>query len=103
MTPNPVAWTDELKTLYGKPPYRPNESDGWNVLLKDYAQAVRRVVKDQRVPLVDVYRLFGEYAAGPGHELNDLMFDGMHPASSGHALIADHLFKRLKELGREQP
>ena len=102
MTPNPVAWTDELKRVYGKPPYRPDQPDGWNVLLKDYSQAVRRVAKDQQVPLVDTYRLFTEYSAAPGHNLNDLMLDGMHPADLGHAIIADHLMARLKELEREK-
>jgi lysophospholipase L1-like esterase len=103
MTPNPVAWTDELKRLYGKPPYRPDQPDGWNVLLKDYSQAVRRIAKDQQVPLVDTYRLFTEYSAAPGHNLNDLMLDGMHPANSGHTIIADHIMARLKELEREKP
>src|SRR5262249_36768646 len=96
MTPNPVAWTDDLKRLYGKPPYRPGEPDGWNVLLKDYAEAVRRIAKGKQVPLVDTYFLFTEYAAQPGHALNDLMADGMHPNDVGHAIIADHLLPPIK-------
>jgi len=99
MTPNPVAWTDELKKLYAKPPYRPDDPDGWNVLLKDYAEAVRRVAKARNVTLVDTYQFFQAYAARPGHDLNDLMIDGMHPGDSGHAIIADHLMELVKTIG----
>ncbi len=95
MTPNPVVWTDELKKLYGKPPYRPDEPDGWNVLLKNYAQAVRAVAKDRGVPLVDTYSLFTEYASRPGHNLNNLMVDGMHPSDPGHAIIANHIVNMM--------
>jgi lysophospholipase L1-like esterase len=95
MTPNPVAWTDELIKLYGKPPYRPNEPNGWNVLLKNYAQVVRAVAKDQCVRLVDTYALFAEYASRPNHNLNDLMLDGMHPSNPGHEIIANHLMKLI--------
>jgi lysophospholipase L1-like esterase len=99
MTPNPVAWTDELKKLYGKPPYRPDDADGWNVLLKEYAQAVRRVAESNDVPLVDTYRLFQAYAAEPGHALNDLMSDGMHPNDAGHDIIADQVALLLASAG----
>jgi lysophospholipase L1-like esterase len=98
ITPNPVAWTDNLKELYGRPPYRPDDPDGWNVFLKDYAQAARRVAKACRVPLVDVYQLFQKYASEPGHSLNDLMLDGMHPNDLGHTIVANHLIEVLKNL-----
>jgi lysophospholipase L1-like esterase len=109
MTPNPVAWTDQLKELYAKPPYRPDEPDGWNLLLKDYAQAVRRVAKTQKVPLVDTYEFFQDHAARPDHDLNELMTDGMHPNNLGQELIADHLMKILapslsvRKLGGNKP
>ncbi|MFA6245210.1 MAG: exo-alpha-sialidase, partial [Candidatus Hydrogenedentales bacterium] len=31
MTPNPMAWTAELREMYGKPPYLPKQPDGFNV------------------------------------------------------------------------
>jgi len=98
MTPNPVGWTDRLKELYGKPPYRPEDPDGWNVVLKDYAQAARRVARARRVPLVDVYRVFESYAAKPGRNLNDLMLDGMHPNDLGHTIIANLLIEAIQNI-----
>lgn len=103
MTPNPVAWTDELKKLYASPPYRPDDADGWNVLLKDYAEAVRRIAAAREVPLVDTDRLFRAYAAEPGHDLHDLMTDGMHPNDAGHAIIAVHLAGLIRTTPMSSP
>jgi len=91
LTPNPVAWTDELKALYNKLPYRTTEPDGWNTLLKDYAGTVHHVARTRHVPLVDIYQMFQQYGAGPERNLNDLMVDGMHPNSTGHSMIAEKL------------
>lgn len=93
MTPNPVGWTDELKSLYDKAPYRPDEPNGWNVHLTDYALAVRQFAKDRNLPLIDTYQLFQSYAARPGKCLNDLLIDGMHPNDAGHAIIAGQLLQ----------
>lgn len=98
LTPNPVAWTERLKELYGKPPYRPEDPDGWNVILRDYAQAARRVAKACMVPLVDTYRLFQKYASDSGHNLNDLMLYGMHPNDLGHTIVANHLIEFIRNL-----
>jgi lysophospholipase L1-like esterase len=98
LTPNPCAWTDELRRLWAKPPYRPDDPDGWNVLLKDYAAAAREVATARRVPLVDVYQLFQTYAASEGHNLNDLLLDGMHPNDAGQAIIAEHVAKTIETL-----
>lgn len=91
MTPNPMCWTDELKKLYGKPPYDPNDPDGFNVLLRAYAEAIRQIARQEKVPLVDVLTAFDRHAAAPGGSLDALLLDGMHPNSRGHRLIADGL------------
>lgn len=96
ITPNPIAWTDELKALYGNPPYRPDDPDGWNVILKDYVAVVRRVARTLNVPLVDTYQLFKSYAAAGGHDLHDLLLDGMHPNDLGHKIIADRLIDIIR-------
>jgi lysophospholipase L1-like esterase len=88
LTPNPVSWTSDLVRLYGKPPYEPENPDGWNVLLKQYAQAVREIAEKENVRLVDVDGLFRRYASQPGHRPGDLLQDGMHPNDEGHELIA---------------
>jgi lysophospholipase L1-like esterase len=96
LTPNPVAWTPELRKLYAGPPYKPDEPDGWNVLLKDYAAAVREVAAEQRVALVDVDRLFRDAASVPGRRLHDLLSDGMHPNDRGHDLIAEQVAQAVE-------
>ena len=81
------------KEFYGKPPYRPDDTDGWNILLKEYAEVGRRVTKSHGVALVDFYKIFKTYGGQEGHDLNDLMLDGMHPNDLGHSLIADSLLE----------
>lgn len=95
LTPNPVAWTPELRELYGKPPYQPENPDGWNVWLRQYAQAVREVAAQDHVSLVDVDQIFRNYADKPGHHLEGLLVDGMHPNDVGHQLIGDQILKLL--------
>jgi lysophospholipase L1-like esterase len=95
MTPNPVRWTPELRQLYSSPPYDPSDPDGWNVLLRDYAAAVRRLAAAEKVELVDVYTAFEHYGAQPGQSMDDLLLDGMHPNARGHRLIADLILHRL--------
>lgn len=36
MTPNPLYWSATTLKLYGKPPYRAEDADGFNVVLRDY-------------------------------------------------------------------
>lgn len=88
LTPNPCRWTPELKKTYGKPPYRVDDGDGLNVVLKEYAEAVRQVAQNRRTPLVDVYARFQQIGATPGQTTDDLLLDGMHPNARGHQLIA---------------
>ena len=107
LTPNPVAWTPELKRRYGKPPLNPDDPDGYNVFVKQYAGVVRKVAAAWNVPLVDVYRLFDDYARSDRNRLHDLTLDGMHPNDRGHRMIADHLVTIIRPLTstrcKEQP
>jgi len=84
MTPNPLRWTPKLKQLYGKPPYNPDDANGFNLLLQDYAAAVRAIAKEEQVPLIDIDRAMKA-------KIDDLLLDGMHPNAAGHRLIADRL------------
>ena len=95
MTPNPVRWTARLRELYPGPPYDPTDPDGWNVLLREYAETVRQLAREEKVRLVDVYGAFEEYGRAPGQSIDDLLLDGMHPNSRGHRLIADLLMDEL--------
>ena len=98
LTPNPLRWTEKLRGLYGKPPYLPGNPDGFNVLLKTYAQAVRDVAKQTGTPLADVYAAFQAYGAEPNHSVDDLLLDGMHPNQKGHRIVADLLRRQLGAL-----
>ncbi|MEZ6130332.1 MAG: GDSL-type esterase/lipase family protein [Planctomycetaceae bacterium] len=98
MTPNPLQWTPGMRKLYGKPPYQPDQSTGFNVRLVHYSQKVRELAKTENVPLVDVERLFEEYGMQDGKSVDDLLLDGVHPNDSGHRLVADHLMTELLKL-----
>ncbi len=74
----------------------PNQLGGgyaaWrNDLLGEYAQAVRHVAAAEGVELLDVWKMFGDYAAVPGHSMDDLLLDSMHPNQAGHQMIGDAL------------
>lgn len=95
MTPNPLRWSEKTKELYGKPPYDPNDPDGFNLLLKDYVAAVRELAQAKGVPLVDVWAAFHEKAAGRDGGLDSLLLDGMHPNQDGQRIMADLLLEKL--------
>ncbi len=94
MTPNPMRWTPKLRQLYGKSPYDPAKPDGFNIILKQYAEAVRQLAKEKQVNLVDVYGIYEAYDRQPNHSMDELLLDGMHPNQKGQRLAAD----RLKEM-----
>lgn len=98
MTPNPMRWTPHLKELYGKPPYDTDDLRGFNVLLDNYADVVRQIARDKRVPLVDVFTLFEDYGQANGRSVDELLLDGMHPNAAGHRLISERLAPEIAAL-----
>jgi len=91
MTPNPGRWTPELLNKYGKDPYDVSDPWGFNLKNAEYAESVRRIAGEQRVPLLDVYRHYLDYDAIEGRDAEDLLLDGMHPNEKGHRMVADFL------------
>ncbi len=91
MTPNPGRWTETIKKTWGKPPYNTDDPMGFNLLNRKYAESVRRVAREMKVPLIDVYRLFVDYDKKEGRSMDELLPDGMHPNDTGHRMIADAL------------
>jgi lysophospholipase L1-like esterase len=92
MTTNPIRWTPKLLELYGKPPYRPKDADGFDApLLAQYNQAVRTVARQLNVPLVDAH------AAFTAKNADKLLLDGMHPNDAGHQLIVGLLMPVIRE------
>ena len=86
MTFNPMHWTAKLRELYGKPPYRIDDPRGFDVGRAEYLDAIHQVAEEKRTQLVDVNAAFLAYAALPGHKLEDLTLDGIHPNSLGHSI-----------------
>jgi len=103
MTPNALAWTDKLREMYGTPPYVPDDKDGFNVLLKEYAERTRAVATEENVPLIDVYNLFQQYGKGEGQKISGLLLDGMHPNTLGHRKVADAILTELRRSGTSEP
>jgi hypothetical protein len=81
--------------LYGKPPYAQEDPDGFNVLLLEYAAAVREVAHEESVALVDVFEVFKSQPAMKTGDTSRLLPDGMHPNSEGHGVIAEALIRSL--------
>lgn len=96
MTPNSLRWIPRMQKLYGKPPYDPEDVQGFNVLLKSYAAAVRKIAKEEHVPLVDVYAAFENYDKQANQAADDLLLDGMHPNTQGQKMVADLLLPQIK-------
>lgn len=92
MTPNPLRWTPGLRKKYGHSPYDPVAPDGFNVVLANYAEAVRALAGELKVPLVDVARAHGAQAG----MTDTLLLDGMHPNQAGHDLVAGLLVELLR-------
>jgi sialidase-1 len=93
MTTNPLRWTPQLIKLYGKPPYRVDDADGFDApVLSKYNAALRQLAKDLDVPLIDVHAAFTKH--GP----DKLLLDGMHPNDKGHEIIAELLTPVLQKV-----
>ena len=95
MTPNPLRWVRYLREHFGKPPYKLDDPEGFTFILREYAQIVRDVARTEMVPLVDVYSIFEEYGTQPGHAVDELLVDGVHPNDEGHKIIADRLVEQI--------
>lgn len=95
MTPNPLCWTPKLREMYGKPPYQPENVDGFNAPLVPYCEAARRVAREEGADLLDLQQVFVEQAKKRGVTVDSLLSDGMHPNNVGHRIEADLLRERI--------
>ena len=100
MTPNPLRWTPKLKELYGKPPYQPENLDGFNAPLGSYCEAVRRVAREAGAEFLDIQQAFVEQAQKRGVTVDTFLSDGMHPNDDGHRIEADLLRERILALAK---
>ncbi len=65
-------------------------ANGLNYLVEQYAQAVRDIAGEHKLPLADVYAAFQSHP-----QRDDLIPDGIHPNAKGQRLIADTLLPVL--------
>ena len=98
VSPLPTRWTEKLREMYGKPPYDPDDPDGFNFLKKEYLAELRTLGKKYDVPVVDLYSAYYRYAE-KAHSMDELFTDGMHPNDQGHRIEAELLLEEIKKLG----
>lgn len=91
MTPNPMRWTETFRKSHGQSPYDLDSDDGLNVILKDYAEVVRKISKLHNIELLDVYNLLQNLDHDNPDILDDLLLDGVHPGDDLHKLVANKL------------
>lgn len=70
----------------------------------EYRRAVRDLAREHGIPLVDTPRLFDQYRMKATEGWNDLptgewpcLRDWVHPSVMGHAVLADELFRVLRD------
>jgi lysophospholipase L1-like esterase len=98
VTPPPMRWTEKMKGMYGRPPYNPEDPDGFNIILKDYVKVIRRIAAKEKVKLVDLFSEFYKYHKAPGQKMEDLFLDGSHPNSAGHQIEANLLLREIRKM-----
>lgn len=87
VTPLPMSPGYPLADL---PAYVEN---GLNYLVDRYAEIVRSVASDMRLPLIDAHRYFSDHP-----ETQEFLPDGIHPDRRGHETIANLFVPVLAEL-----
>jgi sialidase-1 len=98
MTTNPMRWAPRLRDLYGKPPFHLEAEDGLDApSLAHYNEALRKLVAELKVPLVDVRAAYPEYAAKHQTTVAGLLADGVHPNDLGHQLVAELLVPAIRD------
>jgi len=73
-------------------------SDLQNARLFKYVSEVRTLANQYEIGLVDVAKIFSDYANSTGLPLDTLLLDGMHPNDLGHQLIAENLTCEIKDI-----
>jgi len=101
MTTNPIRWSNKLKDMYGRPPYRPEAEDGFDApVLAGYNEALRKLAQELNVPLVDVRTAYPGFAAKHKTTIDGLLLDGLHPNDLGHQLVGELLVPVIRDAVR---
>lgn len=89
ITFNPVVWSTKTLELYGRPPYDPDNPNGFNAGREAYLDTIHSMADRSKITLLDVHDAYRKYASVPGRSLGDLLPDGMHPNSTGQQITAE--------------
>lgn len=97
MTPNPLRWQEKMRQRYGKPPYDPDDPEGFEKpFFRGHVEAMRSLAEAMDIPLVDIHALYLERETRTGSPPDELLLDGVHPNDAGHALVAEALLPELR-------
>jgi len=77
-------------------PFGASKEEWRHERLREYAERMRLVAREQDVPLVDVWEMYGEYAAE--NDIDNLLLDGVHPNDAGHQMLTERLLPVVLEL-----
>lgn len=94
MTPIPLG----QKFAYME--WSPYREQGPNCAMHAYVLAVRKVAREEAVPLVDNFAVWSELSF-MGTDLDSLMLDGCHPNPQGQALLAETIYPVVAPLLRQ--
>ncbi|KAI8998989.1 SGNH hydrolase [Trametes punicea] len=95
MTPPPVNTMQRERAQRAKSP--PKELDREFETTRRYAEAVGDVGRQERVPVVDVWRNLYEAAGMKEERLEDYLTDGLHLNEKGYAIVFEELDKTIKD------
>ncbi|MEZ5414695.1 MAG: exo-alpha-sialidase [Opitutaceae bacterium] len=99
MTPNRMYWSPLLLERYAKPPYDPAAPETFNARIEAYADAMRALAIERRVPLIDINQAYLDSGDPRQFLLQRCM---QHPSDRGHALVADLLAPVVIDLLRQR-
>uniref|UniRef100_D8PWM2 SGNH hydrolase-type esterase domain-containing protein n=2 Tax=Schizophyllum commune (strain H4-8 / FGSC 9210) TaxID=578458 RepID=D8PWM2_SCHCM len=95
ITPPPVNTLQRGADLRARDP--PKELDREFKVTEAYAQAVRDVGREERVPVVDVFQAIWSAAGEKEEELAKFLGDGLHLNAVGYEIMYVELLKVIKE------
>ncbi len=97
IAPQPLVWTEKLRQLYGKAPYKTDSRTGFNFMLVKYAASLCKIAAEKKLPFINLTKVFDRYARENNIAIEKLFLDGMHPNDEGQKIIADVLIKKMEK------
>ncbi|KAG9003922.1 hypothetical protein FRB94_002767 [Tulasnella sp. JGI-2019a] len=93
VTPPPFSETVRKATLAVRDP--PQELDRTASNTKAYAQAVIKLARELKLPVIDVYTAIDSAAGGTDEGLDEFFSDGLHLTTAGYTILYDRLIETI--------